>query len=230
MLNIMDNNLIKRFRITLDNDWYEDWYSRNMYGLTDIELHEGITTLVGCNGSGKTTFIKQLKHILEEKEIVFLDYNNLGMEQKALSKAGFIGDWTKVANTIQSSEGENIYDNFGFFLRTLGTKVRKMNSGNKFFIFVDGIDSGLSIDLIEEMKDVFRNVILPDLKKRGIEAYIIITANSYELVENTKCFSLMLGKYVRFEDYNDYKTYIMETKEYKNNRIDKNKKENDNDE
>ena len=85
---------------------------------------------------------------------------------------------------------------------------------------LDAIDSGMSVDNIVEIVSVF-NMILEDAKSMGKEVYIIISANEFELCRNSPCFDVHAGKYRTFTDYEDYRKFILKSREKKNARYEK---------
>ena len=75
----------------------------------------------------------------------------------------------RAVHMVLSSEGENIYENFGDVLYNIGTTASKLKRGQKLFVLCDAIDSGLSIDNILEVKDIFDLVIINGKKVHGID-------------------------------------------------------------
>ena len=83
---------------------------------------------------------------------------------------------------------------------------------------LDAIDSGLSVDNVIEYKELLFKTILEDCKKRGIEVYIIVSANEYELARGEKCFDVQNCEYVDIPDYETYRKLIINSRKYKNKR------------
>ena len=52
----------------------------------------------------------------------------------------------------------------------------------------------------------------------GNEIYIVISANSYEMANREQCLDVYSGEYVTFKDYEEYKKFILETRERKEKR------------
>ncbi len=206
----------------------KDYYEKNefLYEKDTIIFKEGLTVLVGCNGSGKTTLFNQIERILRDDKTVFLmKYDNL--HQGGSNKIGelaFKNNMEEVALRVMSSEGENIYYNIGEIINKLGTAIRgsKINK-KKIFLLLDAVDSGLSIDYCSELSEIINDLIIPDAKKSDIKLYIIASTNTYELVRNNECFDIQHSKYIKFKDYEEYRDFILKSREFKDNR-DKNKK------
>ena len=66
--------------------------------------------------------------------------------------------------------------------------------------------------------------MLNDHKDTGKNIYIIIAANEYELARNADCFDVNAGKYIRFNDYEEYRTFIINSRKKKEARIDQQEK------
>lgn len=196
----------------------------------NIEFKEGFTVLVGCNGSGKTTMLHNIKEKVKKEDIPVLEYNNLhDGGSKSISEAFFDGDYEFGAMAMTSSEGENINLNIGKLFSRVKNFLETGKTGDKFeglakiliheeekevpkerWILLDAVDSGYSIDNIVMFKEVI-NLILEDSKKMGIKTYIIASANEYELANGEDCLDVISGNYINFSDYNEYRNFIIET-------------------
>lgn len=189
----------------------------NIYQKGTITLNPGVTVLVGCNGIGKTTLIRQLKDKLKKEKIPVISFDNLhDGGHHARSSATFYNDWSFVAASMQSSEGENIYLNIGNFAGKLRHFQEKHLGAEELWIFLDAVDSGLSVDNIVELKDFFRLI----LDNRGnTEIYIIVSANEYELARGEACYDVLRCKYTKFSSYERYRGFILKTREIKNARV-----------
>lgn len=178
----------------------------------NIVLNPGTTVLVGCNGSGKTTFLRMLKQKLENENIPFVSFDNLhDGGAAAREKAGFYGNYEFLVNATLSSEGENINLNLGNFMKQIARAQLANKSAEKFFILMDAVDSGLSIDNIVELKDMFP-VIRELHPNPAAEVYIVISANAYETARHENCFSPAVGHYITIDNYDDYRRFVLESR------------------
>lgn len=205
-----------------DFELIRDFYDEEiLYKKKKITLKPGITILVGCNGVGKTTLLRQIKKQLEKENENIISFDNLrDGGSKARDKYAFYGQMEKVATSMCSSEGENIVLNLGTFANEIGRFVRNFkNDNNDIWILCDAIDSGLSVDNIIDVKEYLFKTIIDDNKTKNV--YIVVSANEYELARGEKCFDVYNGKYIKFKDYEEYRTFILKSKEEKNIRIDK---------
>lgn len=205
-----------------------------------IEIQQGLTVLVGCNGSGKTTLLHNIKSELKKEDIpVFYYDNEKDGGNNSISESIFYGNLSFTATALCSSEGENISlnlskiasklrkfvetgdngDRFNALAKTLALKDdnEENNVSNERWILLDAMDSGYSIDNVIEMKDFF-DLVIKDAKEFGIELYIMISSNEYEIAHESKCFDVMEGKYIQFASYEDYKKFILRTREKKDKR------------
>ena len=199
----------------------QDWYDsgEKIYNKSSVQIKDGLTVLCGCNGCGKTTFLRQIKNTLEKENIPFLNFDNLlDGGNNSVSESLFRGEMDFVARAVCSSEGENINMNIGKFAEKMGAFVRKNQSAKEIFFLMDAIDSGLSIDNIVDTKKFLFNTVIEDCKRKGISAYIIVSANEYELARSEQCLDALNLKYIEFSDYESFRDYTIKTRKAKNRR------------
>lgn len=204
----------------------------------EIEIKSGVTVLVGCNGAGKSTLLHNIREELKKENIpVFVYDNEKGGGHNSIGESMFYGDIVLGATAMCSSEGENITINLGKIASKLRKFIQTGDNGDRFnrlgrllagedenevtsnerWILLDAMDSGYSIDNVIEMKDFFQ-MVLDDAKMHGMEVYIVISSNEYELAHDSECFDVMEGKYIRFEGYEEYKKFILKSREKKDKR------------
>ena len=114
-----------------------------------------------------------------------------------------------------NSEGQNVALSFGYIITQIDYIISHTKSGSKVFIILDGIDSGVSVDIQKTYKKLFIDHVIPDAKDKGIELYIILGVNNYEFAkyeEENKdiihCIDIKNGKKVIFKSYDRYSNYI----------------------
>lgn len=194
----------RKFKI--NRDYHDLGY--NIYKKETITLNPGVTVLVGCNGSGKTTLLDQLKRLLEKEELPVIMFNNLhDGGHNSISEAMFYGDIEFVASSIQSSEGENITLNMINFARKIGSFTRMNKNAPEIWILLDAVDSGLSVDNVIDIKEYLFKTIIDE--NSNSDVYIVISANEYELARDEQCFDVINGKYIKFNDYEEYRDFIL---------------------
>lgn len=161
--------------------------------------------------------------------------NGVGDILTGFGNQGDIGD---AINLLYSSEGEAIkinlekqaefYKEFfrtGYFkdsnyrfTRIFAKDASEKLNDNRRVLLYDAVDSGMSVDAICKVKDLF-DLILKDANELGIELYLIISANEYELARGENCFDVNAGKYIQFTDYEDYRQFILKSRKKKERRI-----------
>ena len=212
-----------------------------------ITIEKGLTVLVGCNGCGKTTLLHNIKQHLERNKIPFYFFDNL-KDGGTSSMEGLLyhGNMTGFATIATSSEGENIGNYLTMIVKKIHYFIRhgemennrnpitgfptKFNffrdedtepiTSNERWILFDAIDSGFSIDNVLDFKETCK-LIIEDGKSQGINVYIIAAANEYELAANENCFDVMKGKYIHFSTYEEYKDFVLKTRDNKIKRFEK---------
>ena len=198
-----------------------DYYDRDekIYDKTSVEFKPGLTVLVGCNGSGKTTLLRQIKEVCKKNKLPAMEFDNYhDGGSSATSYAGFVGDYSKVAKDLCSSEGEKISGNMAMVAGRIGRFVRDNSDAEKLFILLDAVDSGLSVDNVIELKRDLFSFVIADCTDKGIEIYLIVSANEYELARGEQCFDVSSCKYVKINSYDEYRDVIIETRKKKNKR------------
>lgn len=177
----------------------------------------GVTVLVGCNGSGKSSLLEQIKGSLHRQNIpyVFHDADKDDVRVKR-QEAMFRDDFDFLAALMCSSEGENIFNVFYDVVKRMGRLTTQNPDAKELWFLFDALDSGLSIDAILEMKtDLFQFVIEQNPDK---DVYIIVSANGYEFANGERCYDVANCKEITFKDYDDYRKFILKSKEQKNKR------------
>lgn len=206
-----------------------------------ITIKSGITVLVGCNGAGKTTLLHNIRDELKKDKIPVHLYDNLREgNSNSRSDAAFEGNWAFVATSMAASEGENINmnienlasklmefrdtgrirDKTTLLVEAFSGKLYELPQTKERWLLLDAIDSGFSIDNVIETKSFFR-MLIKDFADKGLDLYIIVSANEYELANGEECFDVMNGKYIRFSDYDDFRKFIIRSREKKDRRYEK---------
>lgn len=211
-----------------------------------ITFNPGLTVLVGCNGAGKSTLILNIKEHCKENKIPYYSYDNLRdggdrvLHSALAGFSSFENDLSFGATMFCSSEGETIRGNIGrqtkFYKEFEDTgKIKGKNpferlmceniededeeiTDNRRIYLFDAIDSGLSIDCVVDIKDLFKAMIKRN-KEKGLVPFIIAVANEYELASGEACFDVNAGKYISFSCYEDYRSFVLESRKNKENRI-----------
>lgn len=196
-------------------DFYEEGYM--IFKKKTCTFESGVTVLVGCNGSGKSTLLRQIKDDLERKNIPYIlhdaDKDDVRWKRE---EALYHSDIDFLSASMCSSEGENIFNVFYDVVRRMGRLTTQNQDAKELWFLFDALDSGLSIDAISEMKtDLFQFVIEQNPDK---DIYIIVSANGYEFANGERCYDVANCKEITFKDYDDYRKFILKSKEQKNKR------------
>lgn len=190
-------------------------YNQHLDKTISVNLKKNkVNILIGRNGYGKTTFIKALNKYAEDKKynVVYWNDNEFGRDngrQRMLMSNNMEG----LSSLIFRSEGESLIESFAsFFLRRVGRMVRdfenKKLDSDVVFLLVDQLDSGLDIHQINEIKEIFKDTVITDMKDRGLTVYLVVSANSYELARGELTLDPVTGKYVVLKSIEDFSDYI----------------------
>lgn len=224
------------------NVWKDPYGDGRLCSAKTIDFEPGITVLVGCNGSGKTTMLFNIEQVLKKENIPVYLYNSARITSDIASASMFSGDYATAAEAMSSSEGENIslglmtkigklrsfiqigrvpekFDNI-FLNDDVIKKNNALEINDKRFILFDSTDSGYSIDNMIELKSLF-NAIINDGKQKDKDVFIIVTSNQYEMSIGQRSIDITTGEYIEFKDYDDYKKYILKTRTLKDKRYER---------
>lgn len=197
---------------------YDDFV---LYTCDTFTFTPGITSLVGCNGSGKSTLLMFIKSYLRDNDISYLEWNDRhsGGQNLMDKYLNVDGNMEGLINMAVSSEGERIIQGLGDIFAKMGPKVRG-NSGDKLVVMFDAIDSGMSVDEIIEIRNIFFDTILPDAEQHNTELYIIIAANNYEWCADSRIHNVDInsGKPLEVSSYEDFKKIILQSRNTKDHR------------
>lgn len=150
--------------------------------LSNIKLP--ITVLLGPNGTGKSLSLLNLDKELQLRGINFVKYST-SRDDIVQKGAPAFGNWDprKLACAFHS-EGEKMIDSFFDWANT--TMLSAIMTSNKpLYILVDEADSGLSFDRLMESILQIIHIIVMEVDK-GRDIHLVITCNSYEMLECTR--------------------------------------------
>ena len=208
--------------IPIHPDYYDT--GNPLYKYNELDLKPGITSLVGCNGSGKTTLLHQINDYSNTHKVKCISYNDrLDGHSHLMGKLLWEDKTEDLANLVMSSEGERNYLGVGSFVQKVGRTIRECNKSSisDLIILLDATDSGMSIDNIEETREVFLDIIIPDAAQSNVSLYVVVASNNYEWVHDDRIatMNVVTGKYLRNLTYSMWKRCIKSTRSYKDKRV-----------
>ena len=115
-------------------------------------------------------------------------------------------DLSQFALRSESSEGQNNLYSLMDLFNNAQAIAKKHQNLEQLIIFVDGIDSGLSVDMIDlitrtldiKMKQV-------EDKNPNLEVAMIFTTNNYEMVRNLIALDPITFESIEYENYEDFR-------------------------
>lgn len=177
-----------------------------------------LTIVSGCNGAGKTTFLKEImkccvddkkeertfndtKQTLElvyDKPIKINSYSNsennyTNIDPNNRRQNDYIKNCLGIVNTSRKSEGEAMIFSFLDY-------IESNDINNDSVLLIDEIDSGLSADALNGLSCVLKNMY----DQNGIQ--IIITSNNYyfPFVFKNNILDVTTGEYVKIKSFEEF--------------------------
>lgn len=205
----------------------------------------GALCLVGCNGIGKTTTLEEIRQALvgigfrdasnerEYNPLSGLD-DLLGNERS--KAAGYIVSFDKGTRFVRadsslgsyatdydyeeisswvSSHGEGIIARLNGAVRAIAAFVKKAKAEKvPLVVTIDDADAGTSIDVVAELRAMVDDLV-GLLTSDGVPHLILISSNSFELVRGLPCLYVRDMTPRRFDDYDSYREFVLESKKDK---------------
>ena len=190
------------------------------------DFKPGVTMLIGSNGTGKSTLLKQLNSLFKERnwnqipdndnirdKYYCYSYDNV-YEEKFAKDSWIHSDMKidRIAATFCNSEGQDMYDYLYYKIADIGKAVRYARSKeyNGIFILFDGLDSGLSLDRLEEIKRKVLDFMVREESKNGeFEVYIVCAANSFEFCSGYDCIDVTNQEHYYFDQYWEFRRHFI---------------------
>lgn len=202
-----------------------------------------ITALVGCNGSGKTISILQMIDQLRQNGFEDIgddiSYNPFAVfvKDKTLAKGYYVlfsknsefvktgrRPWEEEAGMaemyrrVMLSTGEGIVDRANDFMEATKAAAAKAEQEKvPLVVFVDDFDAGVSIDIMLDMRKQL-DAYFKWCRKREIEAYAVVSSNSYDLIQGYRCVYPGNGQEYVFNSYDDFRRFVLFTRAEKDRR------------
>ena len=180
---------------------FTGWYEQ--HPKFTVKFNHGVTILIGKNGSGKTSMINEINAFLKKKNIPVYQYNQLVEGASTTGRGIYTGDISVAATYMQSSEGEKVIVSYGNTLKNIQQFLFNNRDKEHVFLLCDGLDSGVSINIIKELNEIF------DLLQNDYPNIVIInTTNNYEFTRNRRCIVAESGEEITFDTYEEYARFI----------------------
>lgn len=209
-------------------------YGKKLFDKDTLILTNKTTVLSGPNGYGKTTLMRELKNALKANGAIEFDNNPRSRKlssgifrDSTFDKNATIGflsydshaddysrtietnmyneNFAQVALRKTSSEGQNNLISLMDLFDNAQAIAKEHQQLRQLVIFVDGIDSGLSVNLLHLItKTLDAKLKQVERHNPNLEVFIIFTTNAYELVRNLPTIDPITFEPVSYESYDDF--------------------------
>lgn len=148
--------------------------------------------------------IKELEKHLNNQNIPVFHLDSFDENKRAMQKNMDSGNVNFVIEYFNSSEGEKIIVNLSARISAMKRFLMKHQDAEVVVCLFDALDSGLSINMIIEIREIF-DIFIKDFPN----LVIVNTTNNYEFTKGTRCISAKSGREVSFKSYDDYVKFIL---------------------
>lgn len=205
-------------------------YGEKMFPRTKLTITNTVTYISGPNGSGKSTLMNMfVKHLQKSRarefnmhkpswkfmigddvnaSVGFIHYNiHQDSHQNNMASKLFHGDIDAVSMQMSMSEGQNQLMTLSTIFDAAQHVAKYETHIKQLIVLVDGIDSGLSVDMAGFIRETVWDKIEQVHKHRDdLDFYLVFTANNYELVRDRTgdIIDPQTFKTVEYESYDDY--------------------------
>lgn len=212
----------------------QDPYGWDLFETNTVTITDNVTIFAGPNGYGKSSLLSMMKEALKQqgyKEFEMMSKNPFEFlleNDKPVTKGFLAYDakydsyddifgrqlWlqnVELASTMMSaSEGQNKLITMGkLFDQVKDIKEKPENKDlEQIILFVDGIDSGLSVDMIQFIMTTLP-LKLQQVESLGVECIIIFTTNNYEMCRNRIVIDPITFKETKYESYEEFRNDML---------------------
>lgn len=189
-----------------------------LYAHHSISFDTGVTFIVGCNGSGKTTLMNRINEQFRWGQVAGVVSRRFNCADVQTPLDGFLmgGRSEFAATMLMSSEGERMAQALVSAFDWMWDQNRN-DDVEEIWMMLDSLDSGLDIPTLRMIRGVLDDVP-PKVDK---DIYIIVSANSYALIEGRECLDVNTTRMLSFSDWSDYARFCDRSNERKNMRYDR---------
>lgn len=193
-----------------------------IYQSDEFLFHTGTTVLVGCNGAGKTTLLRRMRTALKADGAPCLLHEHMRARDEISARLQFSShltaeDYDAALAPNWQSEGEGHAQDLLTMVPSFGDFVMRNPSEHKErWLLLDGMESGMSIDMDDELTNLM-DVIEGNIPA-GIELYLIMATNSYEIAKGRDCIDVSTAEHVTFDDYETYAAFVRQSRKEKDAR------------
>ena len=202
---------------TLDDD------GGRLYARSTFSFEPGLTVLVGCNGSGKTTLMRRI-------EGKYKYGGSPGVSAKVFrccdtdSEIGRLIGLAPTKDSIGigvtmlfSSEGERMAQALRSAFDWMWGECRR-DGVEEIFMMLDSLDSGMDIHMLRMIRGILDDVVGIAKSDFGKTLYVLVSANSYALIEGRECLDVSTAKTVSFDGWDGYAAFCERSHEKKERR------------
>lgn len=147
----------------------------------------------------------------ETATVGFMSYDSHADDHSnTISSALTNQNLTLFALRQESSEGENNLYSLSELFNNAGAVAKEYQNLKQLVLFVDGIDSGLSVDMIDLIvRTLDTKIKQVESLNPNLEVAMVFTTNNYEMTRNLPTFDPTTFEPVSYDSYEDFRTDML---------------------
>lgn len=160
----------------------------------------------------RNAFTPDSKDTNDATTIGFMAYDSHADDHSnSISSALANDNFMLLALRKESSEGENNLYSLGELFNNAGSVAKEYPNLEQLVLFVDGIDSGLSVDMIDLIvRTLDIKIQQVESLNPNLEVAIVFTTNNYEMTRNLPTFDPTTFEPVAYDSYEDFRADMLE--------------------
>lgn len=165
----------------------------------------------GLDRGFRNAFAPDSKDTDDTATIGFMAYDSHADDHSnAISSALTNQNLTLFTLRQESSEGENNLYSLTELFDNAGAVAKEYPNLEQLVIFVDGIDSGLSVDMLDLIvRTLDIKIQQVESLNPNLEVAIVFTTNNYEMTRSLPTFDTTTFEPVSYDSYEDFRTDML---------------------
>ncbi len=193
---------------------YDDNCERILYKKPRFTFQPGVTMLLGCNRSGKTTLLRRMADVLRAEGVCVVEIMKQQMDNDMswLSSGGSLEALSIQVSRGTTSEGEYAKLVLSGLLPKVGQAMR--SGAKEIWLLLDGLDTSLSEDQLDDISGLFDAIV--ETAPKDAELYLVATTNQFTLAKGRRAIRVGDARELTVKSFGAYRNCILQSAKARN--------------